>query len=223
MKRILSLLALFWLLVSCDYLEALNPEPQMTFSIDLSKSVTVEAEGGKISIPLESNSPWQASFSPATGVWFVSLLKYKGEAGSGTLEFEVRPNLLSNLRAGVISLRCVNRKGVQTYEISIAQLAAEPFARILDWDEPVIPAEGGSLTLRILTNCPWGYTVDNADVTLVEIKEPAVLSPTDPPIYELTLAVAKNPGTVRRTFLLNLTNRFQGSKTIATYTFYQAG
>ena len=114
MKRILSLLALFWLLVSCDYLEALNPEPQMTFSIDLSKSVTVEAEGGKISIPLESNSPWQASFSPATGVWFVSLLRYKGEAGSGMLEFEVRPNLLSSLRAGVISLRCVNKKGVQT-------------------------------------------------------------------------------------------------------------
>lgn len=53
MKRILLLLAFSLLVVSCDYLEALNPEPQMTFSIDLSKSVTVEAEGGKISIPLE--------------------------------------------------------------------------------------------------------------------------------------------------------------------------
>jgi hypothetical protein len=53
MKRILLLLAFSFLVVSCDYLEALNPEPQMTFSIDLSKSVTVEAEGGKISIPLE--------------------------------------------------------------------------------------------------------------------------------------------------------------------------
>ena len=223
MKRIFSLLALSLLLVSCDYLEALNPEPKMTFGIDINQAVTVTEEGGIISIPIESNGSWLATAMGTSGVAFISLITSKGEKGSSTLEFNVKPNLLTQNRYGTISLSCENKKGIQTYIIGIAQLGAEAFAMILDWDEPVIPAEGGSLTMKVLTNCAWGFMANDADVTVVEMKAPSSLSMTDPDTYELTLAIAKNPGTEPRTFQLNFTDRMKGNTIIATYTFSQAG
>ena len=185
--------------VSCDLLVL---TPQM--KIDIQPELEVGVEGGKFSARIETNCPWRAQVYAPTGVKFISMVTSQGEAGTSTLEFEVKPNLIATLRGNTIQVIAENAKGQRTFDIAVRQLAAEPFAQILDWEDPLVPAEGGTVTIKVVYNTTTGLVCLNRDIRIVWADNDPGFSGGQPVTSRVTITVPANPSTEARSFNLEL-------------------
>ena len=201
--QVFLLLAISFAAVSCEWL-APTPDPEPEMKIDLPSTLEVSAEGGKVSAQIESNCPWQAQAFPGNGFYFITMVTPKGESGTSTLEFVVKPNLLAIQKLGSIQVIAENAKGQRTYDIAVRQLAAEPFAQILDWDDPLVPAEGGTITIRVVYNTTTGLVCLNRDISFYWEDIDPGFSGGQPVTSRVTITVPANPSTEARSFNLEL-------------------
>ena len=197
------LLAISFAAVSCDWL-APTPDPEPEMKIDLASPLNVSAEGGKVSAQIESNCPWQAQAFPGNGFYFITMVTTKGESGTSTLEFVVKPNLLAIQKLGSIQVTASNEIGQLTFEIVVTQSGAEPFAELLDWQDPLVPSEGGTVSLRILSNTAASLNCRDQGIRITIEDAPGGFSGEQPVTSKVTITVPANPKPEARSFNLEL-------------------
>ena len=189
--------------VSCEWL-APTPDPEPEMKIDLPSALEVSAEGGKVSAQIESNCPWQAQAFPGNGFYFITMVTTKGESGTSTLEFVVKPNLLAIQKLGSIQVTASNEIGQLTFEIVVTQSGAEPFAELLDWQDPLVPAEGGMVSLKIRSNTAASLNCRDQAIRIMIEDNPNGFSAEQPVTSNVTITVLANPKPEARSFNLEL-------------------
>lgn len=208
--------------VSCDLLVP-TPDPELEMSIDLASPLEINAEGGRVSVQIESNCPWRAQAYPGNGFYFIRMVTSKGESGTSTLEFEVIPNLLAMQKLGSVQVTASNEKGQRTFEISVRQSGAEPFAELLDWQDPLVPAEGGTVSLRILSNTSAALICRDPAIRISIEDDPNGLISGNPVTSRVAITVPANPSTEARSFNLELICATQAGKfSMGTFVLRQA-
>jgi len=224
MRRIFFvLLAFSWMLASCEFFPT---DPKLTTSVE--DHLYFEAEGGDASIMVSSNCDWEAEGIATIGVFFLSVSPSNGRSGDSVLKIHARENLRYGRRTAAVKLKYRNPYSSTSEPrellVPVYQDGAPAKIWFDNWQEPTLPAEGGSFTADLLDNgCPWNIFWDEENVKL-DIKSES-WNMADP--YSkciITFTVSANPSSENRTFVVNLTDRKpEEYQVYGQYTFHQAG
>lgn len=217
---LLCLLALLWLPVSCEFLQN---DPVLTIDAE-DGWITFDAEGGDSTILITSNCDWEAeSLGSSTGESFFSVSPRSGKPGESVLTVHVLPQQVVWPRGGSLALkyRKTYVSPVETRElyVNVYQKGAAEKIWFGDWQEPTLPAEGGSFTTNLFYNGQtWWVTCDDPDVKL----DFAWKQHDNDPIktVTVTVSVAANPSTEKRSFTLKVSDRRE-QNFYGNYVFHQ--
>ena len=217
------LLAISWMLASCEFFPA---DPKLTTSVE--DFVSFGAEGGEVSIMVSSNCDWEAESIATVGVYFLSVSPQNGRSGDSVLKIRARENLVYGRRSAAVRLKYRNpyTSSGETRELLVPVYQDGPQAKAWfeDWNEPVLPAEGGSFMAILRYNgCLFNVTCADPDVKLDIRMQTFWDVSIDPYVkVEVTATVPANPSSEKRSFILDVTDR-KGQTVLGRYPFYQAG
>ncbi len=215
------LLAISWMLASCEFFPT---DPKLTTSVE--DYLSFDAEGGDVSIMVSSNCDWEAEGIATVGFYFLSVSPASGRSGDNVLKIHARENLRYGRRTAAVRLKYRNPyTGTgETRELHIPVYQEGSPAKVWfeNWQEPTLPAEGGSFTADLLNNgCLWNIFCDDPDVKMnIEYVSWNMTDPYSKCIF--TFTVPANPSSEKRSFILDVTDR-KGQTVLGRYPFYQAG
>ncbi len=189
---------------------SVNPDP-----------LEVSADGGKVTLSVNAVGEWttKSDFGEPYGPYFYYVSPYKG-SGDAEISVSFEPNPYGEFgRKGTITFECVSGEKTCTVTLPVSQKEADPVFGFTDWNEPLIPAYGGSFTATLSYNCGVTIDIDAVGVTRSDklIGEDRFLGPA-----ELTFTVPANPTSSER--VIHMTLRPSGKDTPSkTYKLTQAG
>ena len=112
--------------------------------------------------------------------------------------------LLTIQKIGSVQVTASNEIGQRTFEIVVTQSGAEPFAELLDWQDPLVPSEGGTVSLRILSNTAAYLNCRDQGIRITIEDAPGGFSGEQPVTSKVTITVPANPKPEARSFNLEL-------------------
>jgi hypothetical protein len=217
------LLAISWMLASCEFFPT---DPKLTTSVE--DYLSFDAEGGDVSIMVSSNCDWEAEGIATVGFYFLSVSPASGRSGDNVLKIHARENLRYGRRTAAVRLKYRNpytgTGETRELQIPVYQEGSPAKVWFENWQEPTLPAEGGSFTADLLNNgCLWNIFCDDPDVKMnIEYVSWNMTDPYSKCIF--TFTVPANPSSEKRTFVINLTDRKPEEwQVYGQYTFHQAG
>ncbi len=196
------------------------PAPMLSVNPD---PLEISADGGRIIVSVNAVGEWTArpdftihgQYEPS----FFYISTYKG-TGNGEVPVTFEPNPYGFwTRNARIVFECVSGDEICTVILPVIQREAAPVFEFTDWNEPCIPADGGSFSATLLYNCRVAIDINATGVTYSDklIGEDRFLGPA-----ELTFTVPANPTSSER--VIHMTLRPSGKDTPSkTYKLTQAG
>ncbi|MBR1539011.1 MAG: hypothetical protein IJ636_05845 [Bacteroidales bacterium] len=160
MKRVLSFLAVcLFVLASCE------PEPVLSLDKD---QIEFGENGGSQTVAVTANNTWNVLVESTDSFISVSPM---GGSENGFITITAQPNNTSANRSVQMAVICTSRDMSVTKVVNVSQTCAVGSASFDDFeidpsDGGKIPAEGGSVKLKVVANGTWTLSCSASDVTL---------------------------------------------------------
>ena len=154
MNRMLHILTLLFLLVSCNPVPTPEPErePEITFS---SKELVLSSEGGESSLKVSASAGWSIATDGQT--WYALVSAPQVYAGESILKVSAEPNFTAAARTATLRFTSGNK----TVSLKLSQAF---FVPELTFSQSTVTGEGAGGTVTVTTRANAGWTVDEADL-----------------------------------------------------------
>lgn len=154
MDRMLHILTLLFLLVSCNPVPTPEPErePEITFS---SNELVLSPEGGEASLKVSASTNWSIATDGQS--WYSLVSAPQVYAGESILKVSAEPNFTTAARTA--NLRFTS--GNKTVSLKLSQAF---FVPELTFSQSTVTGEGVGGTVTVTTRANASWTVDEADL-----------------------------------------------------------
>ena len=154
MDRMLHILTLLFLLVSCNPVPTPEPErePEITFS---SNELVLSSEGGESSLKVSASTNWSIATDGQS--WYSLVSAPQVYAGESILKVSAEPNYTTAAR--MANLRFTS--GNKTVSLKLSQAF---FVPELTFSQSTVTGEGAGGTVTVATHANAGWTVDETDL-----------------------------------------------------------
>ena len=154
MDRMLYLLSLLCMLVSCNPVP--TPEPEREAEIRFSSdALVVSPEGGEASLRVTASAGWNIATDGQT--WYSLVSAPQVYAGESIVKISAEPNFTTAARSA--SLRFTS--GAKTVTLPLSQAFFVPELR---FSQATVTGEGDGGTVTVTTSANASWTVDEADL-----------------------------------------------------------
>ncbi len=154
MDRMLHILTLLFLLVSCNPVPTPEPErePEITFS---SNELVLSSEGGESSLKVSASAGWSIATDGQT--WYALVSAPQVYAGESILKVSAEPNYTTAARTATLRFTSGNK----TVSLKLSQAF---FVPELTFSQSMVTGEGAGGTVTVTTRANAGWTLDETDL-----------------------------------------------------------
>ena len=154
MERMLTLISLLFMLVSCNPVPTPEPDPEPVIQFAANELV-VSPEGGEASVKVTASTTWSVATDGQD--WYSLTSSYQVYAGESILKVTAEPNFTTAARTA--SLRFTSGTHTVTLKLSQAFFVPE-----LTFSQAEVTGEGagGEVVVKTTANASW--TVDDSDL-----------------------------------------------------------
>ena len=154
MNRMLHILTLLFLLVSCNPVPTPEPErePEITFS---SNELVLSPEGGEVSLKVSASASWSIATDGQN--WYSLVSAPQVYAGESMLKVSAEPNYTTAPRTATLRFTSGNK----TVSLKLSQTC---FVPELTFSLNTVTGEGVGGTVVVTTRANASWTVDEADL-----------------------------------------------------------
>ncbi len=154
MNRMLHILTLLFLLVSCNPVPTTEPErePEITFS---SNELILSPEGGEASLKVNASTSWSIATDGQN--WYALVSAPQVYAGESILKVSAEPNYTTAPRTATLRFTSGNK----TVSLKLSQAF---FVPELAFSQSTVTGEGAGGTVTVTTHANASWTVDEADL-----------------------------------------------------------
>ena len=154
MDRMLYLLSLLCMLVSCNPVPTPEPErePEIRFSSD---SLVVSPEGGEVSVRVTASTGWSVATDGQD--WYALVSAPQVYAGESIVKVSAEPNFTTAARSATLRFT----SGAKTVSLPLTQAC---FVPELDFSQSTVTGAGSGETVTVTTRANASWTVDEQDL-----------------------------------------------------------
>ena len=154
MDRMLYLLSLLCMLVSCNPVPTPEPErePEIRFSSD---ALVVSPEGGEASLKVTASTGW--SVATDGQAWYSLVSAPQVYAGESIVKVSAEPNFTTAARSATLRFT----SGAKTVSLPLTQAC---FVPELDFSQSTVTGAGSGETVTVTTRANASWTVDEQDL-----------------------------------------------------------
>ena len=154
MDRMLYLLSLLCMLVSCNPVPTPEPErePEIRFSSD---ALVVSPEGGEASLKVTASTGW--SVATDGQAWYSLVSAPQVYAGESIVKVSAEPNFTTAARSATLRFT----SGAKTVSLPLTQAC---FVPELNFSQSTVTGAGGGETVTVTTRANASWTVDEQDL-----------------------------------------------------------
>lgn len=154
MDRMLHILTLLFLLVSCNPVPTPEPErePEITFS---SNELVLSPEGGEASLKVSASTNWSIATDGQS--WYSLVSAPQVYAGESILKVSAEPNFTTAARTANLRFKSGNK----TVSLKLSQAF---FVPELTFSQSTVTGEGAGGTVTVTTHANAGWTVDETEL-----------------------------------------------------------